>query len=113
MSRNYELYLGDIREACAKVQRYVGDLDRDAFFADEKTVDAVLRNLEIIGEAAKQVPEEVRSRYPAVEWRNIAGFRDIVVHRYFNLDDDIIWDVVQNKVPELETHLGGAEGSGP
>jgi uncharacterized protein with HEPN domain len=84
-------------------------MDRVTFFSDEKTVDAVLRNLEIIGEAAKHIPPDVSARYPAVNWRGITGLRDIVVHRYFNLDDDIIWDVVENKVSELLMHLAEAD----
>ncbi len=66
---------------------------------------AVLRNLEIIGEAAKHIPEDVRAQMPAIEWRKIAGLRDIVVHVYFGIDDDIIWDIVSNKVCELAEAL--------
>jgi len=68
---------------------------------DEKTFDAVVRNLEIIGEATKHIPPEMRARYPNVEWHKIAGLRDIVAHEYFGLDEDILWDVVQNRIPVL------------
>ena len=71
------------------------------FLADERTLDAVVRNLEIIGEAAKNVPEEVRLCYPEIEWRKIAGLRDILSHTYFKISEAILWDVVQNKVPPL------------
>ncbi len=63
--------------------------------------DAVVRNLEVIGEAAKNVPEDLRQRYPVVEWRKLAGLRDILAHAYFGLDGEIIWDVVANKLPAL------------
>lgn len=101
MSRDWRLYWRDILTACHKVQRYTTDMDRAAFEADERTFDAVLRNLEIIGEAAKSLPSEARDRAPSVEWRKIAGLRDVLAHSYFGLDGSIIWDVVANKVPEL------------
>jgi len=68
-------------------------------------IDAVIRNLEIIGEAAKMVPESIRTRFPLVEWKKIAGLRDILAHHYFEVDLDIIWDILQNKLPELEREL--------
>jgi len=101
MSRDPRLYLDDIREACEKILRYSQGLDLDQFVQDEKTFDAVVRNLEIIGEATKHIPPEMRARYPNVEWHKIAGLRDIVAHEYFGLDEDILWDVVQNRIPVL------------
>ncbi len=106
MSRDPRLYLEDIRESCAKIERYTHGLSFESFRADEKTVDAVLRNLTVIGEAVKHLPDDLRNRYPEVEWRKIAGLRDIVVHEYFGIDEDILWDIIQNKIPEL---LGSVE----
>jgi uncharacterized protein with HEPN domain len=101
MSRDYRLYLDDMRESCEKILRYTRGLTFEQFLHDEKTFDAVVRNLEIIGEAAKHIPPEVRSRHPAVEWPKIAGLRDVVAHEYFGLDEDILWDIVQSHVPVL------------
>jgi len=71
------------------------------FITDERTYDAVLRNLEIIGEAAKNIPEDIQAKYGHVEWRAIAALRNIVAHAYFSVKDEIIWDVVSNKAPVL------------
>ncbi len=91
----------DIVEACSRIQLYVADLDEAGFRGDRKTFDAVVRNLEIIGEAAKQVPDATRAMAPNVEWRRIAGLRDILIHAYFGVDETIIWDLVEHKVPRL------------
>jgi uncharacterized protein with HEPN domain len=68
-------------------------------------IDAVVRNLEIIGEAAKMIPDSIRVQYPNIEWKKISGLRDILAHHYFEVDLDIVWDIIQNKLPELERDL--------
>ena len=98
MPRDYLLYLDDIDEAAARVERYVAGLDYSAFIADEMRVDAVVRNLEMIGEAVKHVPEELKDRYPNVPWRQIAGLRDILTHQYFAVNLPILWDIVQHEL---------------
>ena len=80
MSRDWRFYVDDMVQACEKIARYVSGMDKAAFLGDEKTYDAVLRNLEVIGEAAKQLPESIRNRHPSTEWRKIGGFRDVVAH---------------------------------
>jgi uncharacterized protein with HEPN domain len=105
MSRDYLFYLEDILESCGKIERYTAQLSFDQFVEDEKTYDAVVRNLEIIGEAAKNVPEDIRRRYPDVEWRKIAGLRDVIAHEYFGIDDDILWDIIQNWICSLRAEL--------
>ena len=87
-------------EACEKVMRSEG-LDFHAFVRNELVYDAVLRNLEVLGEAAKKVPDSVRARHPSVEWRAIAGLRDVLAHAYFAVDEATLWDIVAQKVPAL------------
>jgi uncharacterized protein with HEPN domain len=103
MPRDYRIYLEDILDATRKIRAYTNGLSQTAFLQDDKTFDAVVRNLEIIGEAAKNVPENIRTDAPAVEWKKIAGLRDILIHEYFGIDGDIVWDIVQHKLPSLET----------
>ena len=105
MPRDYKVYLDDIVEAISKIKSYMAHLTQTQFVEDSKTIDAVTRSLEIIGEAIKCIPEGVRSNYPAVEWKKIAGLRDILIHEYFGIDTDIIWDIIQRKLPSLLTQM--------
>lgn len=101
MSRDEIMYLQDIAKSCEKVLRFTADLTLPELIQDEKTYDAVVRNLEIIGEAAKHISQDIRKQLLGIEWRKIAGMRDMLAHAYFGIDNDILWDVVQNKVPDL------------
>jgi len=101
VSRDVRLYLEDIRDCCQKVLRYAEGMTREQLAADDRTFDAIMRNLEITGEAVRHVPKEMRERYPEVQWRNIAGFRDVAIHAYPTIDEEIVWDIVSRKVPEL------------
>jgi len=103
--RDWQLFLKDIHESAARIVAYVGTMSSEEFFQDPKSVDAVMRNLAIIGEAAKKIPADARRRYPSVEWKKMAGLRDIVVHDYFGIDEDIIWDVVTRSIPDLKRHI--------
>jgi len=101
MSRDDRLLFEDMVSSCRKIIRYAHGLTFEQFLADEKTFDAILRHLMVLGEAAKLVPTDVRERYPAIPWRRIAGLRDVAIHRYFGLDEEILWDVVEREVPAL------------
>ena len=105
MSRDYKIYLEDILTAIDKIQSYTQNISFEKFSEDEKTLDAVVRNLEILGEAIKNVPEEIRKKHPNIEWKKISGLRDILIHEYFGVDKDIIWDVLQHKLPLLQKQI--------
>jgi uncharacterized protein with HEPN domain len=102
MSRDYKVYLEDILDAAKQIRQYIAGMSLEEFSSDRKTVDAVLRNLEVIGEASKNVPADVRANHPEADWKRIAGLRDILIHQYFGVDLVIIWDVIEKKLPELE-----------
>ena len=110
MPRDADVYLEDILTAIGRIQEFTRGLDGAAFQRDARTVDAVLHNLEVIGEAAKHVPEELRERAPAIEWRKIAGLRDLIAHAYFEVDLDIIWDVVATKLGPLADGVRTIQG---
>ena len=101
MSRDERMYLQDIAESCKKISRFTAGLSQSDLIGDVRTYDAVVRNLEVIGEAAKHISEELRRKLPDIEWRKAAGLRDMLAHAYFGIDNDILWDVVQNKIPPL------------
>lgn len=92
MSRDPELRLEDILEASLAIETYIQGFTYESFINDRRTVDAVIRNLEIVGEAVKHLPEEITGQFPEIPWRAIAGFRDILAHSYFRTEDSIIWD---------------------
>lgn len=105
MSRNLRLYLSDILTSISKIERYTKEMSYEQLIADELTLDAVVYNLQIIGEAVKNIPLELRDRYPQVEWRKIEGLRDIIAHAYFTIDDQIVWDIIQNKLSNLHNDI--------
>jgi uncharacterized protein with HEPN domain len=103
--RSYLDYLQDIHEAMSKAETFTSGLDFAAFSADDKTVFAVIRALEIMGEAAKRIPGDVRDRYPEVPWRSMAGIRDKLIHDYLQVNLEIVWKTVVEELPALRPHI--------
>ncbi len=101
-SRDWRLYADDIIEACGKIRRFTEGMSYEAFVADELKRDAVLRNIEIIGEAAKNMPDDVIAEAPAVPWRQVRGMRDVLAHGYFGLETKVIWSIVTTQIEPLE-----------
>jgi uncharacterized protein with HEPN domain len=101
MSRDLRLYLTDILSSIQKIQDYTAGMNYDDLIEDNKTFDAVVHNLQIIGEATKQIPDEIRRKYPETAWRKIAGLRDIIAHAYFMVNPKIVWDIIATKIEPL------------
>ena len=100
MSRIYSHYLADIVDSCEHIRTYTEGMTFNDFMSDRKTVDAVARNLEIIGEAAKNIPEEILAEKPEVPWKQVRRSRDKIAHHYFDLNLDRVWNIIET---ELET----------
>jgi uncharacterized protein with HEPN domain len=99
MKRDYRLFIKDILEAIEDIEVFVGKMSFDSFHADKKTRSAIVRELEVIGEAAKNVPASVRSKYKELPWKDMAGMRDKISHFYFGIDYQIVWEVIRKKLP--------------
>lgn len=103
--RNNEMYLDDIQTAMARIAEYIDGYDFSRFKKDYKTVDAVIRNFEIIGEASKNLDEAIKNKYPEVPWKEMYYLRNRVIHEYFGIDYEIIWDVASNYLPGNKTQI--------
>ena len=105
MKRNYTLYLQDILVCIEKIDEFVGNMDYEEFVEDDKTSSAVVRKLEIMGEAAKNIPQELRQNYKEIQWSDIAKMRDKIIHFYFGVDYEIVWKVIKERLPVLKLQL--------
>ncbi|RMD98006.1 MAG: DUF86 domain-containing protein [Calditrichaeota bacterium] len=103
--RNYRLYLQDIVAAMESIEQFIAGMDFESFQADDKTASAVMRKLEIVGEAVKQVPEEIRRRHPEVPWKEMAGLRDKLIHFYFGVDYFLVWRAITERVPRVKKEI--------
>ena len=85
-----------------KISTYVGTMEKDTFLKDGRTVDAVVRNLDIIGEAASRIPDDFKGAHPEIPWRKVVGLRNRIIHEYFGVDLEIVWSVISNDLPPLK-----------
>jgi len=103
--RDLILLLEDMLESALKIKRYTTNLDFDLFIADDKTIDAVVRNFEIIGEAANRMDPDFRTMNSEIDWNRIRGFRNRIVHDYFGIDYEIVWTIIENDLENLIEQL--------
>ena len=113
MSREWTLYVADMVACCDDVLTYTEGVSREVFDQRGMVFDATVRKLELLGEAANQLPEEVRARAPEIEWRKLIDLRNILIHSYFGVNEEILWDLVQNKVRPLRIALQALESQEP
>jgi uncharacterized protein with HEPN domain len=99
--RDILLLLEDMLESAGKIKRYTASMTHDSFMNDEKTKDAVVRNFEIIGEAANRIALDFQTNNPELEWKRIRGFRNRIVHEYFGIDYEIVWEIIESNLDEL------------
>jgi uncharacterized protein with HEPN domain len=105
MPKDYRVYLDDIVQAIEKIRDYTNSLSLEDFENDSKTIDAVNRNFGIIGEAANRIPQEIKTKHANIEWHRIIALRNILIHDYSNVDLEIIWDIIENKLSLFENQI--------
>ncbi len=103
--RQWRERVNDILEAIARIERYTREFDEASFLADERTVDAVIRNISLIGEAATHIPPQLQTAHPGVPWELMRGMRNVLIHEYFDIGLDILWVTIQDDLPALKVRL--------
>ncbi|MFH1504203.1 MAG: DUF86 domain-containing protein [Candidatus Omnitrophota bacterium] len=103
--RNYKLYVKDILDAIEKIEEYTKNLSFEKFSDNKLVIDAVVRNFEIIGEASKNIPGQIKTLHQNIPWKEMAGMRDKIIHEYFGVDLDIVWKTIETRLPNLRTSL--------
>jgi len=120
INRDYNLYLEDMLTSMIRIEEYLGDMEFQKFKMNYLIVDAIIRNFEIIGEASKNVPIEIKNKYPEIPWKKMYGLRNLISHEYFGIDYEMIWEISKNNLPqnlidlrkiiEKEKSTGGNKG---
>jgi len=105
--REYSLYLKDILEAMAAIEKFVAGMEFEDFKNDDRTSSAVIRKFEIIGEAIKHIPDEIRNKYPQIKWKQMAGMRDRLIHFYFGVKYDLVWHTIKDVIPKVKPIVQG------
>lgn len=106
--KNFKPYFLDILDSIRKIESFILGMSYEKFENDEKTVYAVIRALEIIGEASKKISQEIQSNYPQIPWRSMAGTRDVLIHDYFGIDKEVIWKTITTDIPPLKLEIESA-----
>lgn len=99
--RDLDLYLKDILNAMESIEEFVRGMEFEQFEQDDKTTSAVIRKFEIIGEAAKKIPESLKKKYPKIPWKEMAGMRDKLIHFYFGIDYKLVWQTIRDRIPQI------------
>jgi len=105
MKREYKLFIQDIKECIEQIDEFLGNMTLEEFKADEKTSSAVVRKIEIIGEATKNVPKEIRQKYKELPWSDMARMRDKIIHSYFIVDYEVVWKTIKERLPEIKPRI--------
>ncbi|MCK4420958.1 DUF86 domain-containing protein [candidate division WOR-3 bacterium] len=103
MTRDFKLFIQDIIDSINEIEEFVGDMDFNEFYNDRKTRSAVVLKIEIIGEASKNIPKEIWTKYKEIPWKDMAGMRDKISHFYFGIDYKIVWKVIKKRLPEIKS----------
>jgi len=105
MRRDYSLFLKDIIQAMEAIEKFVEGMEFEELVEDDKTSSAVIRKFEILGEAARNIPDWMREKYPLIPWKRMVGMRDRLIHGYFGIDYELVWDAIKVEIPRIKSEL--------